>query len=91
MLITLHFFQIFYALNDPLRKDEMVKELLEDVITIEDENGNIHELVSLGGLFFDANNFRMPGLDFTNIKTVALQDDDIFLLTYPKTGTCNIC
>lgn len=81
------FLQIMIALNDPLRKDGMIKMLLGDVLTIEDEHGNKHELVSLGGLYIDANNFRMPGLPFRIMKTVALRDDDIFLLTYPKTGS----
>lgn len=78
--------QILDALNDPKRNEEMVKELMDNVHTIEDENGNKHKLFSLGGLFLDANKFCKQSTSMRNTKNFSLRDDDIILAACPKTG-----
>lgn len=75
------------ALNEPDRKDAMIKELLDNVKTVKDENGEQQELVSLDGLCFNVKHLRPPVARTNVTRTISLRDDDIILATCPKTGT----
>lgn len=81
------FYKIIEAVNDPERKDSMLKELLKNATTLTDENGETHKLISLGGLYLDPKFFQAPGQTLNDTKTIPFRDDDILLLTHPKTGT----
>lgn len=78
--------QIIVALNDPKRKDGMVKELLDNVRVIEDENGEKEHEISLGGLFVHTTIFTAPTREFRETWKFPLREDDIILATCPKTG-----
>lgn len=75
------------ALNDPDKKSETLKSLLERVQIIEDEKGNKQEIVSIGGLYLDAKIIRFPKRMLSDTKNMSLRDDDTILATSPKTGT----
>lgn len=78
--------KIIVALNDPKRKDGMMKELLDNVRIIEDENGEKENEVSVGGLFMHTRLFTLPNRQLRETWKMSLRDDDIILATAPKTG-----
>lgn len=69
----------------------MIKPLLEKVQAIEDENGEKQEMVSLGGLYVDAKFLRVYIRNIRNTKKWPLRDDDILLVSFPKTGNVLLC
>jgi len=79
-------FQIFAALNTLDTRQDMIKRLLDEKQVIVDEVGNTHELVNMGGLRFPTKLFETQERLFQNTKETVIQEDDIFLATYPKTG-----
>lgn len=87
--IYIFFAQILAALNDPERKYATIKDLLDNVVTLEDEHGQKHELVNLGGFFFNVKLFRTRERLFVDTKRVLLRDDDVIVITFPKTGDCS--
>lgn len=88
MLINvLVYFQIIEALHDPERKDAMVTELLKNALKIEDEKGEINEIISVGGLYLDPKFFTLQACTLKMTKTMPLRHDDVIVATCPKTGT----
>lgn len=73
------------ALNDPFRREDMLKELVENSPIIEDENGSKQRIISIGGLYVDKKFFDI-GKVLKNTMQMTLLDDDIILATCPKTG-----
>lgn len=59
---------------------------MDDIRTIKDEHGEIHELVCLGGLYVAVRNFQNNGRLCVDIQEQLLYDDDVILATNPKTG-----
>jgi len=79
-------FQIFAALNTLDTRQDTIKQLLDEKQVIVDEVGNTHELVNMGGLRFPTKLFETQERLFQNTKETVIQEDDVFLATYPKTG-----
>lgn len=65
----------------------MVKELQKHPKVIVDENGTRHEVTNVGGLIVGSKCFEIPQILLSNTKAISFRDDDILLVTQPKTGT----
>lgn len=81
------FSQVVAALKDSEKRHSMVKQLSENAIVIEDEHGQQYKVVPLKDINIPLEIVLSKGADWLrDITSVRLREDDIILLSYPKTG-----
>lgn len=76
------------ALTDPNKRAEVIESLMSNVRVLEDEFGKQFKLVRLGDINMPLEGFtREGGRKFRDISTTPLRDDDVLLISFPKTGS----
>lgn len=75
------------ALKDPNKRDEAMQLLMPNVRILEDEFGKQYKVVQIGEMNLPLAGFtKEGGRRFRDITTTAMRDDDVLLISFPKTG-----
>lgn len=81
-------------IEDPEKRDEVTKQIMANTVVLTDEFGKQYKTVKIGKMVLPSSGLtRKGGRKFRDISTTKFRDDDVMLLSLPKTGinVLNIC
>lgn len=82
-------------LNDPNQREHILQKVNENVVTVEDENGEVFRIVKCvdfavpKGILFGRGSSM--GITVQYLREIEVRNDDIFICDYSKTGKLIIC
>lgn len=81
-----HYLQLFKKFNDPDTKARYFNELMINTLVLEDSDGKKYNVIKIGERCLPWFLAAPGGRGFQDIDNYSYRDDDIFIVTFPKTG-----